>query len=919
MASPKVSIGQDVTDLMNGPKVGDDVSHLMGGEEPVKKEEKEKPGFLSRAKEFGEGMLNMVKHPLDTASSLNDSANRLFGGYYDKDINPNPQLHPEELATLAGLNPANIKNDYQEGNWGALAGDIGPQIALAGLGKIGGKIFSKAEIAPKVDVLPAETSKAPLMLNAPSSIPEGANIPFQTNESTLANLNKRPIALGPSGGYPEAPKGYVPPVDLGQIAEQKRLEGLTYSQDPNALRLPDKKIPNLPAVSGDTSTGFNPQSQADLPYPLNIAPDVVRPRSAQTTLEALGAPRSIPKSNPLDPISFEDQIPAKPEEPLPLSDISPSAAIKPGRTLPTIKERNTPQVLGAELDKHPDIKNGDMPKPPIDELNSLPDKPKVPTDNVLPKPGSARASKDINTGRAWLGSVDQTLMSRPESAPIAATITSANDAKLGWIASTERELAQTTKGLGKADRVILGQILDGHDVPNASPDVIQRAEQARKILDSVHEEATGAVPEAKVGYIESYLTHIDKQDVDMKSAISSILDYHLGKNHPLVKWATEEPLSTRSGSGVGDMYDKAMGDPSSPFIKERSDALRNLQYDVNKVFPAYIESMAKVIHDKPAVDQAKVLIGKLPDGSKLKELATWYVKNYTKYDSMPGLDEAWNNWSNQIARTTSRSMLGLNTGLQTLHAARLVGNLWPELGTKYTAKGLAKVALSPINSWHEASKLGLLSNEIRPLNFRTNMEKLDSIMNLFSTVDAVDKAVGYHGFKQKFMDQGMSPETAQMEALNATKKTSLTTDMARPIRAFTNEGGLKEGAMKLTTQYKQVPMKIVEQWMQVAAKAKQDRKAAMRMVTGVGAVLAAYEAGLHTFHVSPTNMIDLQMWGPSKQILTGITTDLAKGDVVSAVGKLALWLTPGGMSIKKQIEQGPSALEQGPKQIKYVQ
>lgn len=600
-------------------------------------------------------------------------------------------------------------------------------------------------------------------------------------------------------------------------------------------------------------------------------------------------------------------------------------------------------------------KNQVFDKPPIDEapVVDLPTKdvePPIKVENKevlppgiakaqeVPNPGNAKVSEDIGNIRAEYGSADKTLSSRPESKPIADVIVKANDDKMSWIATTERELADLTKGLSRSDRLVVGHLLDNFKNPaesQISPELAQRALQIRSKLNEIHELIPGGIKPGgeNVGFIENYLTHIENQTPsDLKDGIKQVWEYHFKK--PFSDMFGGTPLEGKGG-GIGDMYGTGKGDPNSQFAKTRTGGLTNLEMDVNKVLPAYVESIAKLIYDKPAVDSAKKVLSTIPD-SKLKELAGWYIKNYSRYDAMPGLSEGWNHWTQMLARTASRSMLGFSTGLQTLHLARIPANLWPELPTKYLALGAKEVGFNPVKAYGEAVRLGMLSNEIRPMAFKTFTQKVDSAIHLFSAADFLDRSIGYHGFKQMFIDQGLSAEQASAKAIAASKRASLMVDPARATMGFSSDAKVFGGAAgKLATQFKQVPTKIIEQYLQIAANAKIDPKAAARMVSGVGLAVAAYEEGLHTFHVSP-GQFAVQTGGavggevakiarPNIAALYHVAQKLGEGDINGALETTSEYLTgdkfydsakeagllmvPGGLSLARQLKNGPSMFE----------
>lgn len=546
-------------------------------------------------------------------------------------------------------------------------------------------------------------------------------------------------------------------------------------------------------------------------------------------------------------------------------------------------------------------------KPAIDIENAAPIQATAPEQLIIPKPGQARASKDINPIRAGLGSVDRTLESRPESAPIAKEIITAQDEKLRFIATTGRQLAETTKGLNRRERMEMWDVMNG-DITSQNPSINERAQQAKVILDSVFDMIPGG-SEGEVGYWEKYITHMKKMDTDTQSAMQFILDNHLGGGlfKSIRELFSSKTLGTTSGGTLGDFLEKGLGDPNSPFTKERIGTLNQLEKDVNKVFPAYIESIAKSIFDKPAVDRAKTLIKDLPD-SNLKTLAEWYIKNYTRYDAMGNLNGAWEKFTRGILTTTNRTFLSFNPGLQALHLARIPANLFPELPSQYILYGAKKVGTSPIVSWHEMARLGMLPQEIRPLSFRTAGEKFDSVANFLSIADSLDRAIGYHGFKQMFLDKGLPEAEASLQAIAASKRASLTVDPARPMQAFSTRG-MQGTALRTTLQYKHVPAKILEQYTSIASKAMSDPASAARLVAGVSFAYGLHEAGLHTFHFSPLNLVPTEFLGPFGETVRKVAGDLSHGNVEQAIIDTAIFATPAGKSIEKQIKFGPSLFE----------
>jgi hypothetical protein len=99
--------------------------------------------------------------------------------------------------------------------------------------------------------------------------------------------------------------------------------------------------------------------------------------------------------------------------------------------------------------------------------------------------------------------------------------------------------------------------------------------------------------------------------------------------------------------------------------------------DPRRVWPAYIESVGRVIFDKPALEQAKDVAQALPDG-QARELAASYIRNYSRTDAYPQLASTWREATVALTRQAGRSLLTFSTGLQQLHLARRPRKLWTD-------------------------------------------------------------------------------------------------------------------------------------------------------------------------------------------------------------------------------------------------
>lgn len=98
------------------------------------------------------------------------------------------------------------------------------------------------------------------------------------------------------------------PLNLDAAAEAKRLAAIRGSQGWNGMvKLGNDPVPpDIPVQSGDVRRGFSQQSNADLPYPLNVTPNAVRPRTVQSVTEALVPERmKVDLPQPKEPVTFQ--------------------------------------------------------------------------------------------------------------------------------------------------------------------------------------------------------------------------------------------------------------------------------------------------------------------------------------------------------------------------------------------------------------------------------------------------------------------------------------------------------------------------------------------------------------------------------------------------------------------------------------
>jgi hypothetical protein len=791
----------------------------------------------------------------------------------------NPRFYQGKLGTADArleypidmADPRQLSSPYADEMQPGMLSSLPPEVAAnRGLGKVPGKALLNPNIDPAINA--EEAPVDPLTFQFPPDVGYGLG-------------SGRPIKLTPPGERIPQPMGtssVIPPRPGAEFAEPQ-LKPLVSLEHPEGGAIVNPPIQPKPL----TEPAFNPRT---------IRPNEMEPFT-KPVLESIIKPGYDP--NRVDVIN---------------------------RTL-------SPEALGAIVDKNPLIASGEVMKPTLDEVNSTPEPPKKASDQVIPKPGQARPPGDISAAGANVQSPDLVLNRYDQTKAVVEPILKAQDTKLPWIRSTLQKIVPFTQGLDKQSRVTVGRILDlgPEKVPEATPELVQRAQGIREILDEVHGQyAEDAGPQGEgVGYLEHYFTHIARKPSVIQDGLKAVLKYHFGTDSPLHQmFVGGEELAKTGSDAKGKLFEKGMGDATSPYTKSRTGNLRDIEYDINKVMPAYIESAAREIFDVPAIESAQEALKNVPDGSRLKELATWYVKNYSSYDAEPGLHSAWSKVADAVARTTARSFIDWNIGLHTLHLGEIPANIWPELGTKYTKEGIKKVLTSPVENWKTTAEKGLIQGDIKPPQFKTPMERYATIAQFGNVIEHFVKGVGYHGAKAKFLAEGLPEAEADLKAIQLAKTMTLTVDPARQAKIFSPEsnwlGG--EGGHKLLSQFKGVPSKIVEQYTNIARDLNANPlklatyKAAIKMLVenpkaipgklspltraavGAGAMgLVTETTGARLMHINPKGLAETT--GAALTVIGKIWTDIVNMEPQKAAAETMAWLTPGGQALRKLFEE----------------
>jgi hypothetical protein len=576
------------------------------------------------------------------------------------------------------------------------------------------------------------------------------------------------------------------------------------------------------------------------------------------------------------------------------------------------------------------------------------------------KGGENTPFKDVSGTRAEYSSVHKLLSLKPETKPIADALLYAQDKGGEWLASNMRDFEEISRELDNSQKSQLGQLIDhgtkdlkyNLDPKNGvTPDLINRANQAKQLLDEVFVKArtAGATNESgkPIGYLDQYFTHMAKEPEGMINQIKEIYNHYLGRNAPIPElFLGKKEIPQDKGMGVtGDIYDKGMGNPWSPYTQTRSGMNpAEIEWNYNKVIPAYLESMKKVLFDAPAINKATAQLEKVPD-SNLKDTATWAIKNFSGYDADKNLHGAFDAAANQVARVTARSFVNLNLSLHALHLGEIPVNIYPELGAKYTTMGVADMLRHPLQNYTEMVRLGLLQGETKPWAFKTVAERMDSASYFFSSIESMVKGIAYNGSKRMYLDQGMSPTEAKYAALAKAKDLTLTVDKARQMKGLSPEANVAGGPVfsRLGNQFKAIPSKIVEQYIDIAREVGKDPAKMepylkmMKAVAGSTAAGVATAYGAHMYHVNPKSLVATSAFGPFANTMYRIfANDIynagkrfhegddngAKQYLMQAIIDTAAWATPGGNTLKKGasllgMDTEPGKNSQRPMKLKF--
>lgn len=420
----------------------------------------------------------------------------------------------------------------------------------------------------------------------------------------------------------------------------------------------------------------------------------------------------------------------------------------------------------------------------------------------------------------------------PAAKEVADHIIRAEDEGTDWLNHFYEDMSQSViKSLSSSELKDLNNILRGIE-GDYSKKVYQAADNFHEImeeaLDKTREiekrEGRGVTPwGAPMGEIKDYYSWIEKQlsfDPDMLNSWNETKDYFTGERSKIgrfIKGFKKEDIPLGQEIEERDsVYNKGLGMPESRFTKPRSKEFEGeLEDDPRKVILAYGQGMKRAMFDKFGVIKAREAIGKIPD-SVLKERAEDFVRNFTGFDVAPLERAGGLGVTGPIMRAANNMFIKGNINVPLLHLSKLP-NLWYKMPTSAFNAGLREVLSHPIQSFKEAQIKGLGPGNYVPRELRAAYKAtgklgawIDDFGYFFSATDTGLDAIGYKGYKDYFLKQGLSEKEADLKAIDETKTYTFKNSAARVAPIFYK---YFQGITKPLALWKQTGFDVVSQYM----------------------------------------------------------------------------------------------------------
>lgn len=524
-----------------------------------------------------------------------------------------------------------------------------------------------------------------------------------------------------------------------------------------------------------------------------------------------------------------------------------------------------------------------------------------------------------------LFSTDQQLSKNPHTKPIADTITNAEIDKRMWRIRSNDALNNIRKETSGVSPKKLFDLMNGTVEPTTVEEVKARA-ALRSYLDGIYQElvrsgatnASGKLP----NYLKDYITHMEQSVSFSQPLLNALQRIFAGdSDEPTFKEylqskgrffrSEQKGLTGDTNSGL---YNKGVGTPQDPYLETRTGQISNLETNVWKVLQRYSDAAARVMYDKPAIQEVQDMIAKLPDGHS-KSLATWYANNYIGFDSNGELTRLAKLIDRRLLGASgARSVLWGNTRLQVLHLWRIWTQVWPEVGSKYLLQGMADIIKNPKEAYKLTRDYGLLPQSERSLGSQLAQKDIgtlvDRVGNFLDAGNTFAKMVSLRANIAKAIDEGLDPKDPNVRnnIIREVGRQEGMTSKATDIYAL-------ERAPRSLVQFKFWLAKYIENVKNATGAAIENpspetlAKVSRYAFSILSSLYLTKELGLTLWHA---NLRTLEIASSTvSSAAERVLSDFAKGDYAKGLETIALFFTLGGQSIKREFEQ-PTFYEERP-------
>ncbi len=401
--------------------------------------------------------------------------------------------------------------------------------------------------------------------------------------------------------------------------------------------------------------------------------------------------------------------------------------------------------------------------------------------DMLPRFGEEDVPGAVRHRVSWIRSADQALARYPETAPVAREI---------------KHAARRKKSAMQHFDDLANQIVKESRIKRGS-------EEDRMVKDLLDEAYTHLTPEklresaayrgdkeAAIKAAERFRNEIFDPIISQIRSDSELIEI-IGKKGYIRGYFPHfmDAMKAKYGKEYLGMARALLPERFvSAFLKEREAEAWANNVSIYDVVPGYINSTMKTIHDIPAYNRANAVIKALPDGPA-KDFAQWYADNYMGQPvAKEGLlvrNERYQKFSRWLANRYYDNLIGLNATTWAVNLGQTITNTFPELGAKYTAKGIkALFTEEGRRKFHESGLLfdypgmesGILESGLKRKILHGGM----------AAGEYVNRGIAYLGGLEQAKEMKLVGRAAEMHAMDVVDKTQFAYGKESAIRYLEN-------------------------------------------------------------------------------------------------------------------------------------